>query len=130
MVGLKRLAELGIAIAINKPRIQTFINKVVDFESKQLRIQSWKGKLRSLVRMAKAIVNGLYKLVSPWLFIHTFIGLGYLFTNADLIPDKFYKLGLLDDVAVIIWIVQTYSNEIEKFELWEVDQQVQNIQLA
>lgn len=129
-VWFRRLAELGLAFAINRPRIQTFINKAIDFESKQLRIQSWKGKFRSLGRMAKAVINGQYKFISPWLFVHTLVGIAYVLTNADLIPDKLYKLGLLDDFAVIIWVVQTYSKEIERFEMWEVDQQVQNIQLV
>jgi uncharacterized membrane protein YkvA (DUF1232 family) len=127
---IKRLAELGIAFATNRGRIDGLFSKVFDPENNQFRFESLKGKFRSFIRMMKMYFKGQYKELSPWLFIHTAVGLIYLFTNIDLIPDKLYKLGMLDDVAVLLWVLNTYSKEIDKFELWEADHQIQSIELA
>lgn len=93
----------------------------------KLQSTSWKGlnaaaaKQRIFVfgRMIKAYAIGEYRDI-PWRSILLIVAAVIYFVNPlDLVPDIIPITGLTDDFAILVWIYNTLSNEIDKFLLWE-----------
>jgi len=72
-----------------------------------------------LGRMIKAYALGHYRQV-PWKTIMLMVAAVIYFVNPlDLVPDIIPLTGLTDDFAVLVWVYNSVSNEIEKFINWE-----------
>ena len=80
---------------------------------------SAKEKLFVLGRLIKAYATGQYRQV-PWKTILLIVAAVLYFINPlDLVPDIIPLTGLTDDFAVLLWVYNTVSDEIEKFLVWE-----------
>ena len=78
-----------------------------------------KEKFFVLGRLIKAYALGEYREV-PWKTILLIVAAVIYFVNPlDLVPDIIPLTGLTDDFAVLIWVYNSVSNEIEKFLEWE-----------
>jgi uncharacterized membrane protein YkvA (DUF1232 family) len=93
----------------------------------KLRAMNWrnvnaasaKEKFFVLGRLIKAYALGQYRDV-PWKTILLIVAAIVYFVNPlDLVPDLIPLTGLTDDFAVLLWVYNSVSNEIEKFLLWE-----------
>ena len=93
----------------------------------KLRQASWTGvnagaardKFFVLGRLIKAYALGEYREV-PWKTILLIVAAVVYFVNPlDLVPDIIPLTGLTDDFAVLVWVYNSVSNEIEKFLAWE-----------
>ncbi len=62
--------------------------------------------------------RGEYRAVSGKALLTVVAGLAYFLSPLDLIPDFLPGLGLLDDVAVLSWIMRTWSGELDAFAAW------------
>jgi uncharacterized membrane protein YkvA (DUF1232 family) len=72
-----------------------------------------------LGRLIKAYALGQYREV-PWKTILLIVAAVIYFVNPlDLVPDIIPLTGLTDDFAVLLWVYNTVSDEIEKFIEWE-----------
>lgn len=72
-----------------------------------------------LGRLVKAYALGQYREV-PWKTILLIVAAIVYFVNPlDLVPDIIPLTGLTDDFAVLLWVYNSVSNEIEKFLAWE-----------
>jgi uncharacterized membrane protein YkvA (DUF1232 family) len=121
---------VGVALLTKKESIGEVLGSIYDKNKRNVRVNEFLNGFKSLGRMAKAYFKGDYRDVSPWLFINTAAGLAYLISDIDLISDKIPGLGLLDDAGVVIWVVDIYLKEIEKFNLWEASNRAIDIELA
>lgn len=45
-------------------------------------------------------------------------GLIYFVSPLDAIPDFIPGLGLVDDLAVLAWVMKTWGGELEAFRTW------------
>ncbi len=45
-------------------------------------------------------------------------GLLYFLSPIDAIPDWLPGLGLVDDLAVLTWVMRKWSDELQAFRLW------------
>jgi uncharacterized membrane protein YkvA (DUF1232 family) len=78
-----------------------------------------KEKFFVLGRLIKAYALGQYREV-PWKTILLIVAAVIYFVNPlDLVPDIIPLTGLTDDFAVLLWVYNSVSNEIEKFLAWE-----------
>ena len=78
-----------------------------------------KEKFFVLGRLIKAYALGQYREV-PWKTILLIVAAIIYFVNPlDLVPDIIPLTGLTDDFAVLLWVYNSVSNEIEKFLAWE-----------
>lgn len=93
----------------------------------KLKTTSWKNvnaataqeRFFVLGRLIKAYALGQYREV-PWKTILLIVAAVIYFVNPlDLVPDIIPLTGLTDDFAVLLWVYNTVSNEIEKFIEWE-----------
>lgn len=62
--------------------------------------------------------RGEYRAVSNKALVSVVAGLLYFLSPLDLIPDFLLGVGLLDDVAVLAWIMRTWGRELDAFVAW------------
>ena len=62
--------------------------------------------------------RGEYRAVSNKALVSVVAGLLYFLSPLDLIPDFLLGVGFLDDVAVLAWIMRTWSHELDAFVAW------------
>lgn len=72
-----------------------------------------------LLRMLIAFYKGDYRSISKATIFKIVIALVYLVSVIDFIPDFIFGIGLLDDAAVIVWIMDAIHEELLRFEKWE-----------
>ncbi len=78
-----------------------------------------KEKFSILGRLSKAYILGHYRQV-PWKSMLVIVAaIVYFVSPIDLIPDFIPVTGLSDDFAVLLWVYNTVSIEIDKFLMWE-----------
>lgn len=93
----------------------------------KLRETNWKNgaanaakeKFFVLGRLLKAYAVGDYREI-PWKTLLLIVAAVIYFVNPlDLVPDLVPLTGLTDDFAVLLWVYNSVSNEIDKFLAWE-----------
>ncbi|WCL81371.1 YkvA family protein [Saprospira sp. CCB-QB6] len=77
-----------------------------------------------LFRMVRAYAKGEYKGVSLQGVVLSVAALLYFVAPLDFIPD-FLVIGLVDDIALILWLIKNYKQELEDFQAWEDAQKIQ-----
>lgn len=76
-------------------------------------------RLRCLPRMAAAAVSGRLPESRGRLALLV-LGLAYLVSPVDLVPEAFLGLvGLGDDAVVVLWLAGTFLAETDRFLGWE-----------
>jgi uncharacterized membrane protein YkvA (DUF1232 family) len=75
---------------------------------------------RALIRLVVAYARGNYRDIPADALITIVAGLLYVLSPIDLIPDALAGVGLVDDVAVIGWVLKTVRSEVEAFREWEL----------
>lgn len=84
-------------------------------------VETW-GQSQTLVRMLQAYLQGKYKRV-PWQsLVIAMAAIVYFVTPFDLIPDFIVGLGLLEDAALLSWVVQSLYGDLTKFQAWQTEQ--------
>jgi uncharacterized membrane protein YkvA (DUF1232 family) len=77
-----------------------------------------KKDLQTLLRLMRAYGEGRYRAVSGKNLALAALGLFYLVSPLDVLPD-FIPGGFADDAAVIGFVVRKIRNELVAFEAWE-----------
>ena len=78
----------------------------------------WKD-LHLLIRLIKAWQSGSYS-EAPWkTILYAGAAIIYFVNPFDLIPDFIPLKGLIDDVTIITFVIQSIQQDIRKFEDWE-----------
>ena len=86
---------------------------------KSVNASAAKEKFFVLGRLLKAYALGHYREI-PWKTLLLIVAAILYFVNPlDLVPDLVPLTGLTDDFAVLLWVYNSVSDEIEKFLLWE-----------
>lgn len=82
-------------------------------------MSDFQNNVQLLIRMVRAYASGEYKGL-PWKSILSIVAvLIYFVSPIDLIPDFLPIIGITDDVALVVWLVKTFSGDIQKFGEWE-----------
>lgn len=74
---------------------------------------------RALIRLVVAYARGHYRDIPADALIPVIAGLIYVVSPIDLIPDAIPGVGLLDDAAVVGWVLKTVRGELDSFRAWE-----------
>ena len=75
--------------------------------------------LMALVRLVRAYARGDYREISLSRVTLIVAGLLYFLIPTDVIPDFIVGLGLLDDVAVLGWVISAVREALDAFLRWE-----------
>lgn len=82
-----------------------------------------RAHLNTLIRIVRAYTKGEYRGISLQGIVLTVAALIYFVAPLDFIPD-FLLIGLVDDIALMMWVYKNYQQEIEGFLSWEDEQKV------
>lgn len=85
-----------------------------------------KSKLTSIASLIKNYASGEYRDISRGSIISVVAALIYFVSPIDLIPDFVPMLGFADDLALLTFVISKLGNELEKFQLWEMNKDLNN----
>ncbi|OLU34787.1 YkvA family protein [Pseudomonas sp. PA27(2017)] len=81
-------------------------------------LSSLKGDLSLLQELCVAWWRGSYRAINPQALVAIVAGLIYFVSPLDAIPDFIPGLGLIDDLAVLAWVMKTWGGELDAFRAW------------
>ena len=111
-----RLIELAKDV-VNKLQTVGFKGNLAEFQN----------GVQLLIRMVRAYASGEYRAISWKSLVSIVAVLIYFVSPIDLIPDFLPVIGITDDVALVIWLIKTLGDEINKFSNWEKQEKTINI---
>lgn len=82
------------------------------------RLGKVKEDLKLLQALCLAYWRGEYRAISKKSLITVVAGLMYFLSPIDAIPDFIPVFGMLDDIAVLAWVMNTLSGELSAFRAW------------
>ena len=82
------------------------------------RFRAVRKELATFIALLRAWVNGDYRQVSTRTLVTVIAAVLYFVVPFDLIPDFIAAIGLLDDAAVIGYVIGVVRDEIAEFERW------------
>jgi uncharacterized membrane protein YkvA (DUF1232 family) len=77
------------------------------------------GDLQTLLRLIRAYSKKEYRGVPKRTLVSAAGAVIYFVSPADLIPDVIPGIGYVDDVAVLLFVVDAISNDLDAFGVWE-----------
>lgn len=78
-------------------------------------------KFTTLINLVKAYAKGEYRDVSTRSIISIIAAFIYFISPIDVLPDFIPLLGFADDIALLSYVISTIRGELEKFELWALN---------
>jgi uncharacterized membrane protein YkvA (DUF1232 family) len=78
-------------------------------------------KIVTIGSLLKSYASGEYRDVEVKSLVIMIAGLVYFLSPLDFIPDFLPLLGYADDIALLTFILKSVSDEIEKYELWKIN---------
>ena len=84
-------------------------------------------QIQLLVRLIRAYASGEYRKL-PWKSLVSIVGvLIYFVSPLDFIPDFLPIVGMTDDLALVLWLFKTLSDDLSDFSEWEKKTKTINI---
>jgi uncharacterized membrane protein YkvA (DUF1232 family) len=132
---LKKAFAVAVVIASKRKEAMGFVNKADHKINRKENLQFFaliKDKINVTFRMLKFYFKGEYKSLSWNMLLKILAGIIYFVFLIDFVPDFLPVIGLADDVLVLTWVINSIGDELNKFELWEAQKMVDelDIQLA
>lgn len=91
------------------------------------------GKLREDVGLLQALClaywRGEYRAISGKAILSVVAGLLYFVSPFDAIPDWLVGVGMLDDIAVLSWVMKVLADELEDFRAWRSRQSPEKLRV-
>ncbi|MDP2242882.1 YkvA family protein [Pseudomonas sp.] len=82
------------------------------------RLSGLKDDLRLLQGLCMAWWRGEYRAISSQALLAVVAALVYFVTPLDALPDWLPVVGFIDDLAVLAWVLRTWSEELAAFRAW------------
>lgn len=76
------------------------------------------SKIPVVFRMVKAWTKGNYRTNNMDMILPV-LGLLYVISPIDLLPETIPFVGVLDDLAILTFVIPKLMKEVDKFLLWE-----------
>ncbi|MDP2746591.1 MAG: hypothetical protein CVV09_06340 [Gammaproteobacteria bacterium HGW-Gammaproteobacteria-13] len=80
------------------------------------------GQLKLLQALCLAWWRGEYRAIDSRALLAVVAALLYFVTPLDAIPDWLFGIGLVDDLAVLAWVLRTWQEELAAFQQWRAAQ--------
>lgn len=85
-----------------------------------------RGDLRLLQGLCAAWWRGEYRAIGSQALVAVVAALVYFLMPLDMVPDWLLGVGLLDDLAVLAWVLRTWEDELQAYRVWR-DAQVPEV---
>jgi uncharacterized membrane protein YkvA (DUF1232 family) len=66
--------------------------------------------------------RGEYRAIAPQALLAVVAALVYFLVPLDMVPDWLLGVGLLDDLAVLAWVLRTWDGELQAYRDWRETQ--------
>lgn len=100
--------------------LKNALNKAGD-DSGDSTLSKMKNKLTLVVNLVRSYASGEYRDISRGSIISVVAALIYFVSPIDFVPDFIPMLGFADDLALLTFVLGKLSDELEKFQLWEIN---------
>lgn len=98
-------------------------------KSKHYRMGNLRDDLYLLQALCMAYWRGEYRAISAKSMVSVVAGLLYFVSPIDLIPDWLLGVGMLDDIAVLTWVMKNLNSELNAFRAWRARQNPERLQV-
>jgi uncharacterized membrane protein YkvA (DUF1232 family) len=92
------------------------------------------GKLKEDVQLLQSLClaywRGEYRAISKKSLLAVVAGLLYFVSPFDAIPDWLLGVGMLDDIAVLTWVMKIVADELEDFRAWRTRQSPEKLRVV
>lgn len=92
------------------------------------------GKLKEDVVLLQALClaywRGEYRAISKKAILSVVAGLLYFVSPFDAIPDWLVGVGMLDDIAVLSWVMKVVADELDEFRAWRNRQSPEKLRVV
>ncbi|KNC12860.1 MULTISPECIES: YkvA family protein [Pseudomonas] len=99
-------------------------------KGKGYRLGALKEDVQLLQALCLAYWRGEYRNISPKALLSIVAGLVYFVSPIDAIPDWLLGVGMLDDIAVLAWVMKTLSGELDTFRAWRERQSPEKLRVV
>ena len=106
----RRLLENG--------RLPGLLRAVADKGERNARFARVRDDLNLLLGLCAAWWRGEYRAVGRQALLSVVAALLYFLTPLDMVPDWLPGAGLLDDLAVLAWVMRTWAAELDAYRAW------------
>ncbi|AMR67796.1 YkvA family protein [Aquipseudomonas alcaligenes] len=106
----RRLLESG--------RLPGLLRAVADKGERNARFARVRDDLNLLLGLCAAWWRGEYRAVGRQALLSVVAALLYFLAPLDMVPDWLPGAGLLDDLAVLAWVMRTWAAELDAYMAW------------
>jgi uncharacterized membrane protein YkvA (DUF1232 family) len=103
--------------------LDTAFQKSIDLENNSNEISSLTEKVKLFILMIRSYVKGEYREVPFKSILLIFAGLIYFINPFDLIGDFIPGIGYIDDIGLILWILKSVEEDVNRFKEVYIDLQ-------
>jgi uncharacterized membrane protein YkvA (DUF1232 family) len=93
------------------------------------RFSALQEDLRLLQGLCMAWWRGEYRAISSQALLAVVAALLYFLTPLDGLPDWLPVVGFIDDLAVLAWVLRTWSDELAAFRAWREAQAPETLEV-
>lgn len=80
-----------------------------------------------LLELVSAWRNGEYRKIPTGSIVTIIASIIYFVSPIDLMPDFLIGLGIVDDAAVIGFVLKQITTDLENFKIWKENNKVENV---
>ena len=115
---------------LRRGRLPTLLLAVARKSARQGgRFSALKEDLRLLQGLCMAWWRGEYRAISSQALLAVVAALLYFVTPLDGLPDWLPVVGFIDDLAVLAWVLRTWSDELAAFRAWREAQTPETLEV-
>ena len=104
-----RLPTLLLSVARKREKLGSGFTELAD-------------QLKQLQALCLAWWRGEYRAIDSRALLAVVAALLYFVTPLDAIPDWLFGIGLVDDLAVLAWVLRTWQEELAALQQWRAAQ--------
>ncbi|MBA1291289.1 MULTISPECIES: YkvA family protein [Pseudomonas] len=94
------------------------------------RLGQVKEDVALLQALCMAYWRGEYRAISAKAILSVVAGLLYFVSPIDAIPDWLLGVGMLDDIAVLGWVMKVLQGELDAFRAWRGQQHPETLSVV
>lgn len=114
-------ARKRAAAYLGQPRkLRQLIDSAAHLLSRRMEpLSELRELLAASLRLLRAWSGGRYRGIPAASLLSIVAALIYFVTPVDLVPDFIVSLGLVDDAALLGWVLSSVRGDIDRFVAWE-----------
>lgn len=112
-------------------KLRDLVERAAQMSSRRLEpLSELREALAASLRLLRAWSSGRYRGIPTASLLSIVAALIYFVSPVDLVPDFIVSLGLVDDAALLGWVLSSVRGDIDRFVTWERQQATPNASAA